>query len=550
MHQSITFLCNFTVNSLKISPGRIVSAAHTLLPCWRALMSSLQPSTGGLALDLRDTIRILRRNWILIAAVSLVGLLLGGAFSMLTKPTYTAETQLFVAIQGSGSIQELQQGNNFGQARVQSYVKTIGTPVVLQPAIDSLGLDVTADELAGQVKATTDVDTVLISIAVSDHSPVQAAAIAQAVADSLIKAVDSLEKPKTGGASPVSLSIIKPATAPLTPSAPNTRLNLLLGLIAGLGLGIGSALLRGTLDNRIRGEADLRRVTDAPLLGGVSFEPDAMKKPLLTQAPPQSPRAEAFRRLRTNLQFANVSGQARTVLVTSSLPGEGKTTTATNLAIALAQAGQAVCLIDADLRRPMVSDYLGLERNAGLTTALLGAADVNDLLQPWGEDNLFVLTSGQVPPNPSELLGSDEMKHLITRLEHAFDTVVVDAPPLLPVTDAAVLSQHVGGVVLVVGSQKLKRQDLEKSLEALELVEANLLGVVLNKLPIKGQDAYSYSYHSHDQQQVSQRPNRLRASLRDSTDNSAAPGSSPSSDEETSSDRAATLFPSSRTHRS
>ncbi|KRE47563.1 chromosome partitioning protein [Arthrobacter sp. Soil736] len=501
-------------------------------------------------MDLRDTIRILRRNWILIAAVSLVGLLLGGAFSMLTKPTYTAETQLFVAIQGSGSIQELQQGNNFGQARVQSYVKTIGTPVVLQPAIDSLGLDVTADELAGQVKATTDVDTVLISIAVSDHSPVQAAAIAQAVADSLIKAVDSLEKPKTGGASPVSLSIIKPATAPLTPSAPNTRLNLLLGLIAGLGLGIGSALLRGTLDNRIRGEADLRRVTDAPLLGGVSFEPDAMKKPLLTQAPPQSPRAEAFRRLRTNLQFANVSGQARTVLVTSSLPGEGKTTTATNLAIALAQAGQAVCLIDADLRRPMVSDYLGLERNAGLTTALLGAADVNDLLQPWGEDNLFVLTSGQVPPNPSELLGSDEMKHLITRLEHAFDTVVVDAPPLLPVTDAAVLSQHVGGVVLVVGSQKLKRQDLEKSLEALELVEANLLGVVLNKLPIKGQDAYSYSYHSHDQQQASQTPNKLRASLRGSRDNSAAQGSSPSSDEETSSDRAATLFPSSRIHRS
>jgi capsular exopolysaccharide synthesis family protein len=550
----ITLVVDFTVKSLEISPGRIVKAAHTLLPCWHAVMGGLQPSTGGLALDLRDTIRILRRNWILVTAVSLVGLLLGGAFSMLTKPTYTSETQLFVAIQGSGSIQELQQGNNFGQARVQSYVKTIGTPVVLQPAIDALGLNITADELAGQVKATTDVDTVLISIAVSDHSPVQAAAIAQAVADSLIKAVDSLEKPKTGGASPVSLSIIKPATAPLAPSAPNTRLNLLLGLIAGLGLGLGGALLRGTLDNRIRGEADLRRVTDAPLLGGVSFEPDAMKKPLLTQAPPQSPRAEAFRRLRTNLQFANVSGHARTVLVTSSLPGEGKTTTATNLAIALAQAGQAVCLIDADLRRPMVSDYLGLERNAGLTTALLGTADVNDLLQPWGEDNLFVLTSGQVPPNPSELLGSDEMKHLITRLDQAFDTVVVDAPPLLPVTDAAVLSQHVGGVVLVVGSQKLKRQDLEKSLEALDLVEANLLGVVLNKLPVKGQDAYSYSYHSHDQQSLGQTPKKLRKPLRGSRDNVVAvQGLSPRSDEESSndgSDRAATLFPSSRIHRS
>jgi capsular exopolysaccharide synthesis family protein len=428
--------------------------------------------------------------------MTLVGLLLGGGASMLTKPTYTAETQLFVAIQGSGSIQELQQGNTFSQARVQSYVKTIGTPLVLQPAIDALGLEVTSDEMATQVKATTDVDTVLISIAVSDHSSVQAAAIAQAIANSLIKTVDTLEKPKAGGASPVTLSIIRPAKAPASPSAPDTRISLLLGLLAGLAIGIGAAILRTMLDNRIRGEADLRRVTAVPLLGGVSFEPDAAKKPLLTQVAAQSPRAEAFRRLRTNLQFANISGQAKTVLVTSSLPGEGKTTTATNLAIALSQAGQSVCLVDADLRRPMVSEYLGLERNAGLTTALVGAAEVNNLLQLWGEDNLFVLTSGQVPPNPSELLGSEAMKQLVYGLEQTFDVVIIDAPPLLPVTDAAVLAQHVGGVVLVVGAQKLKKHDLEKSLHALELVGANMLGAVLNMLPAKGEDAYMYTYGS------------------------------------------------------
>jgi capsular exopolysaccharide synthesis family protein len=122
-----------------------------------------------------------------------------------------------------------------------------------------------------------------------------------------------------------------------------------------------------------------------------------------------------------------VADHAKVVLVTSSLPGEGKSTTATNLAISLAQAGQTICLVDADLRRPMINQYLGLDRNAGLTTALVGAADVNDLLQPWGEDSLYVLTSGQVPPNPSELLGSDEMKRLLQRLEQAFDTVVIDA---------------------------------------------------------------------------------------------------------------------------
>jgi capsular exopolysaccharide synthesis family protein len=459
----------------------------------------LQQSTqGDPGLDLRDYLRILRRNWILIVAAALAGLLIGGAASVLTKPTYTAETQLFVAIQSSGTVQELQQGNTFSQARVQSYVKTVASPVVLQPAIDSLGLGVTAEELAEQVKANTDVNTVLINISVTDHSPVQAAAIAQAVASSLIRAVDTLEKPKTGGTSPVSLSIIKPAVAPAAPSAPSTRLNLLLGFVLGLALGVAAAVLRTTLDNRIRGEADLRRVTDAPLLGGIAFDQDATKKPLLTQAPPQSPRAESFRQLRTNLQFANVSGQAKTVLVTSSLPGEGKSTTATNMAIALAQAGQTVCLIDADLRRPMVNEYLGLDRGAGLTTALVGIADVDDLLQPWGDDSLFVLASGQIPPNPSERLGSNEMKHLIARLGDSFDTVVIDAPPLLPVTDAAVLSQHVAGVVVVVGSQKLRYQDLEKSLNALDMVGSNVLGIVLNRVPAKGPDAYAYSYYSHD----------------------------------------------------
>lgn len=458
---------------------------------------SRRQSYRGTRLDLRDYLRILRRNWILVVAATLIGLVGGGAASLLVQPTYTSDTQLFVAIQNSGSVSELQQGNTFSQARVQSYVKTVGTPVVLQPAIDALGLDVTADELSSRVKASTDLNTVLINISVVDRSPVQAAATAQAIANSLIKAVDSLEKPKTGGSSPVSLSIITPAEAPTSPSAPNTRLNIAIGLMVGLALGIGAAIFRTILDNRVRGEADLRRVTDAPLLGGIAFEQDAARKPLLTQAPHQSPRAESFRQLRTNLQFANVSGHAKTVLVTSSLPGEGKSTTATNLAIALAQAGQTVCLVDADLRRPMINEYLGLDRTAGLTTALVGASDVNDLIQPWGDDDLYVLTSGQIPPNPSELLGSDEMKHLIVRLEQAFDTVIVDAPPLLPVTDAAVLSQHVGGVVLVVGAQTLKRHDLERSLAALEMVGANLMGVVLNRLPTKGADSYSYSYTSY-----------------------------------------------------
>ncbi|MGN7252777.1 polysaccharide biosynthesis tyrosine autokinase [Arthrobacter sp. SAFR-014] len=476
-------------------------------------------------MDLRDYLRILRRNWLLIAACTLLGVLISGVISVLAKPTYEAETQLFVAIQSSGSVQELQQGNTFSQARVQSYVKTVDSPLVLQPAIDTLGLSVSAEQLASQVTATTDLNTVLINITVADESPVQAAATAQAVADSLIKTVDTLEQPKTGGSSPVSLSITKPAKAPTLPSSPNTRLNLVIGALAGLLLGVFGSFLKTNLDNRIRGEADLRRVTTAPILGAISYDQDATRKPLLTQTAQQSPRAESFRQLRTNLQFANVAGHARTVLVTSSIPGEGKSTTATNLAIAMAQAGQNVCLIDADLRRPMVNEYLGLDRSAGLTTALVGTADVEDLLQPWGEDNLFVLTSGQIPPNPSELLGSEEMNHLILRLEEKFDAIVIDAPSLLPVTDAAVLSHHVGGVVVVVGSHKLKSQELQKSLNALELVGGAVLGVVLNRLPSKGPDAYAYSYYNYESKVDAVPSRRIKSSTSSPPPRSADQGS-------------------------
>lgn len=451
-------------------------------------------------MDLSEYMRVIRRNWILIIAAALTGLLFAGGASVLTKPTYVAETELFVAIQNSGTVQELQQGNTFSQARVQSYVKTVDSPIVLQPVIDSLGLDTTPAELAKKVKASTDLNTVLISISVSDGSAVQAAAVATAVSNSLIKAIDTLEKPKNGGSSPVGLSVIKPAQAPSSASGPNTRLNLLLGIVLGLALGIAASIVRTTFDSKIRGEGDLRRVTEAPLLGGISFDQSALKRPLLTHASQQSQRAESFRQLRTNLQFANISGRAKSVLVTSSLPGEGKSTTATNLAITLAQSGQTVCLLDADLRRPMINEYLGLDRTAGLTTALVGSADVNELLQVWGDENLYVLTSGQIPPNPSELLGSSTMRDLLRRLEEAFDVVIIDAPPLLPVTDAAVLAQEVGGVVLVVGASKLRRQDLEKSLGALHMIEANLLGIVLNRLPLKGPDSYSYGYYSSHEQ--------------------------------------------------
>lgn len=462
-------------------------------------------------MELRDYLLILRRNWIIIVALTLLGLLIGGLTSVLTKPVYSAQTQLFVATQNSGSVQDLQTGNSFIQARVSSYVKTATTPAVLQPVIDTLGLAASPQQLAAKVSASSDLKTVLITISVDDGSPVQAAAIAQGVANSLITTVDRLETPTSGGVSPVRVSVVTPATAPSGPSSPNIKINLALGLLVGLALGVGAGLLRTSLDTRVRGERDLFQITQAPVLGGIAFDADASKEPLVNAGATHSQRAESFRQLRTNLQFAHVSHKSKTVLITSSLPGEGKSTTATNLAIAMAEAGQTVALVDADLRRPMVAKYLGLEANAGLTTALIGQADVKDLMQPWGSNELHVLTSGRIPPNPSELLGSEEMKHLILRLEQAFDAVVIDAPPLLPVTDAAVLAQQVGGVVLVIGCHSAKKPQVEKAIATLELVDADVLGVVLNRLPVKGPDAYAYSYYGYASDKPENPPTARRA---------------------------------------
>lgn len=455
-------------------------------------------------MELKDYIRILRRNWPVVATCVLLGVLGAGLASILVTPRYVSETKLFVALQNSDSVSELQQGNVFTQARVQSYVKTVTTPTVLQPVIDDLGLATSPASLAQRVVANSDANTVLINISVTDESPVNAAAIAQAISTSLVTAVDALERPASGEASPVRLSIVTPASAPTSPSSPNTRVNILVGLFAGLVLGLGAAILRSVIDTRVRGVEDLRRISGASVLGAITFDNDAKKKPLLTQTSRQSPRAESFRQLRTNLQFAHVSHKSKTVLVTSSLPGEGKSTTATNLAIAMAESGQTVVLVDADLRRPMVAEYLGLDRHAGLTTALVGNAPVEELLQPWGANQLYILASGQVPPNPSELLGSHPMKQLILKLEDMFDAVVIDAPPLLPVTDAAVLAQQVGGVILVVGAQKVRTQEVEKSLSALSMVQADLLGLVLNRVPGRGPDSYAYNYYRPDDAPVSE----------------------------------------------
>jgi succinoglycan biosynthesis transport protein ExoP len=471
---------------------------------------------------LSDYIKVLQKRWKFVALLTLLAVAGAALASVMTTPIYEARTQLFVSTQQQGGASDALQGSSFTEKRVKSYADVVKSPRVLQPVVEQLGLDVSASALSDRITAEAPLGTVLINVAVRGPSPTEAAAIANAVGSSFTAVVAELEPGVRGGPSLVTVSTLEPASAPGAPTSPNTSLNLLLGLLVGLALGVAAAVLRETLDTSVKGEADVRQVTDASVLGGISFDPDASDRPLVVQADPQGSRAEAFRQLRTNLQFVDVTNHPKSFVVTSSIPNEGKSTTAANLAITMAAAGARVCLIEGDLRRPKVAEYLGLEGGVGLTTVLIGQAELHDVLQPWGKGDLHVLPAGQLPPNPSELLGSVAMEELLRKLEADFDAVVIDAPPLLPVTDAAVLTKLADGAVVVVGSHRINRDQLAKAFANLEAVDGRVLGVVLNLLPIKGPDAYSYytygytteGYATEEGQADRSRLSRLRRSVK------------------------------------
>ncbi len=444
-------------------------------------------------MELSDYIRILRKNWLVIVVLTLLGLGAAAGYSLTRTPIYESSSTVFVSTQAGSTAAELQQGSTFTQARINTYVGLASTPVVLNPVISDLGLKGTSADLAKDVKVSAALNSTLITIAVSNPDPVRAADIANAIATSLATAVPQLEPEAADGSSPVRLSRVTDAQPALKPSSPNVPLNLALGVLVGLALGIGVAVLRTTLDNRVRTPRDAEQITQAPAIGAIAYDAKAKERPLIVHADPLSPRAESFRALRTNLQFLDMGGRASFV-ITSSIPSEGKSTTTINLAIALADAGKRVALLDTDLRKPKVAEYLGIEGGAGLTDVLIGRARVDDVLQPWGGRSLFVLPAGKVPPNPSELLGSQQMATLLDALEREFDVVLCDAPPLLPVTDAAILARATSGALLIVSAGRATKHQLTGATEALSTVGAKLAGFVMSMVPTRGPDSYYSAY--------------------------------------------------------
>nr|WP_198417623.1 polysaccharide biosynthesis tyrosine autokinase [Cryobacterium fucosi] len=451
-------------------------------------------------MELKDYLRIFHKSWILILACTLFGIAGAAGASIATTPKYVANTQLYVAVQAAAGAAtgDLVQGTSFARSAVTSYVDVVNSAIVLDEVIKQLKLDLTAAQLASTITSTSPLDTVLIDVSVTNSDPELAAKIANSVGQNFSKiVVERLEKPNGEAASPVKIETIQAAIVPTKPASPNVPLNIALGLLVGLALGIGLAVLRSVLDTRIHSLHDIEIVTDSPMLGGITNDPGASLRPLVVHTDPKNPRAESFRSLRTNLQFINIEGGPRSFVVTSSVPGEGKSTTTANLAIALAETGARVALIDGDLRLPRVAEYMGIEGGVGLTDVLIGRADLADVLQKWGKNKLFVLPSGRVPPNPSELLGSAAMARLLGTLTAEFDVVLIDAPPLLLVTDAAVLSKLCGGAIMVVASGRTKRNELASAVKALERAGSRLVGMVITMLPTKGPDSYGYGQYSY-----------------------------------------------------
>lgn len=445
-------------------------------------------------MNLQDVVKLLRSRWVTISIAMLVGVLGGVAVSLLTTPLYEASTRLFVSTNSATSASDVYQGNRFSQERVISYAELLTGQTLAQRTIDKLGINMTSEELQDNIVARPKADTVLIEVEVLDSSPVRSRDIANTLSDEFVAMVRELETPENGASPDARVVVEQRASIPTEPVVPKTARNIGIGLVLGLMIGVGIAVIRDLLDNTVKDSESLEDLTGAAVVGSIPLDKERRKQAAIVYESDDSMFAEAFRKLRTNLQFLAVDNPPRALVLTSSLPREGKSTTAINIALALAEAEHSVVLVDGDMRRPMVHKYLDLVGTVGFSTVLSGGATLDVALQKTRFPRLTVLTSGAIPPNPSELLGSQLARNLLKELRSRFDYVIIDATPLLAVTDAAILAAASDGVLFMARYGQTKREQIWHSVSNLESVGAPLLGAVLTMVPTRGFGAYSYGY--------------------------------------------------------
>jgi capsular exopolysaccharide synthesis family protein len=445
-------------------------------------------------MTVHDIWKLLRSHWMTVAFAALLGLAGSIAVTALTTPLYQASTRLYVSSQAGSSANELYQSNRLSQERVLSYTELIKGETLAQRTIDKLDLDITAEQLQSRVTAKSKVDTVLINVTVLDESPVRARDIANALSEEFTVMVRELETPRAGATPDARVVVEQRASVPEKPVVPKAVRNAVFGLVFGLLTGMGIAATRNLLDNTVKDGNTLEEISGVGIVGSIPTDANRKTEPCISFESEQSAIAEAFRKLRTNLQFIAVDNPPKVIVVVSAAPSEGKSTTAINLALALAESGRTVVLVDGDLRRPSINNYLDLIRDVGFSTVLSGAAKLSEVLQETKYPGLTALTSGPTPPNPSELLGSLAAKNTLQELRARFDYVIVDSAPLLAVTDGAVLAAGADGALIVTRFGRTKRDQLKHAVEALTNVGARRLGSILTMTPTRGSSAYGYGY--------------------------------------------------------
>ncbi|KRF20979.1 hypothetical protein ASG90_00750 [Nocardioides sp. Soil797] len=436
--------------------------------------------------------RTARRRWKTIVALLLIALVAAGAYSFLVTPKYESHARVFISTDVEDSSEAI-AASLVSSGRVSSYADLATSREIMEKVIAELNLEESPSELADMIKAEVEPLTVIIDINVTHPDPKIAQAIAQTEAEQLTKYITRIDAPNRA-ATPIRATVADPASYSSDPVSPRTLLNLVVAGLIGLVIGCGVAVLREITDNTVKTADDIRKITHTGVVANIGYDSDVPSHPLLTDLNGFAPRAEAFRVLRTNLDYLDLDAQPKSFVITSALPGEGKTTTSTNLAIALAQAGRRVLLVDGDLRRPRVAGLLGLESKVGLTTVLVGKSSLVDSIQQHGDTGVDFLGGGPIPPNPTEVLQSNATRDLIHKMRDMYDVVIIDAPPLLPVADAAILARAADGALMVTRHGKTTKEQLHDACQRIDQVDARLYGVVVNMAPRRGQQDYYYYY--------------------------------------------------------
>lgn len=437
--------------------------------------------------------RVVRHRLWMIVACPILAAAAAGIVSLVLPPVYEAKVDLAVRSAQVLPSTDPNAPSVSNATILATYALWMTEPQLINKVIADLQLKTTAAELVKEIKVTPDPLATVLHITVQDTNPSLARDVATTLVAEFQMEVKNVQKTETQ--TPDNLVVISDAVLPDKPVAPNKTLNVEVAFSAGLLLALGAAFLLDYLDQSVKSDEDLTDRTGLTPLGHIAFVPAGQgKRGELVTLDASSHASEAYRALRTNLLFSAIDQELKVIVITSAEQGEGKSRTAANLAVVLAHAENKTLLVDADFRRPSQHRIFGRVRNVGLSNLILkDATDKEAISSVEAVPNLWLLTSGPTPPNPSELLGSTRMKELMVRLSKEFTYVIVDTPPINAVTDSSILAASASGTVLVVEQGRTSFPALIRGKQTLDRVGAHTIGAVLNKLRAS-QGSYSYEY--------------------------------------------------------